>query len=181
MKFLLIFLGYVLGINYPDIDHKIKFLGHRSFLTHSPILTFVLYFLAKRSGLSDFNFILIGFSFAVGVHLVFDFFPKKWTGGSIIKPFGGIIFSKLYIFSGAFLSFLFSLRIAKDIKSYLFMSALGILALYIYSKKERTVFRPIILYLSTIFILGNFYFKNFNIEIFNFLGNLVNLLLSIQA
>lgn len=176
MEFLLIFLGYILGINFPDIDHKIKFLGHRSFLTHSPIPTLILYFLGEKSGLSDFNFILIGFSFAVGIHLVFDLFPKKWTGGSIIKPFGGILFSKVYIFLGSFLSFLFSLRIAKDIESYLFMSSLGIFALYIYSKKERTIFRPVILYTSTILILGNFYFKNFNIEVSDFLGKVVNLL-----
>ena len=133
MRFLLIFLGYILGINFPDIDHKIKFLGHRSFLTHSPIPTLILYFLGEKSGLSDFNFILIGFSFAVGIHLVFDLFPKKWTGGSIIKPFGGILFSKVYIFLGSFLSFLFSLRIAKDIECYLFLSSLGFFALYIFS------------------------------------------------
>lgn len=175
MKFFMIFIGYILGIDYPDIDIKIKFLKHRSFFTHSPILTIIIYYLWGDKS-SDLIYILSGFSFAVGVHLAFDLFPKKWTGGSIIKPFGGILFSKVYIFLGSFLSFLFSLRIAKDIESYLFMSSLGIFALYIYSKKERTIFRPVILYTSTILILGNFYFKNFNIEVSDFLGKVVNLL-----
>ena len=176
MKFLLIFLGYILGINFPDIDHKIKLLGHRSFFTHSPIVTFILYYFANKQGLSDFNYMLIGFSFAIGIHLVFDFFPKKWTGGSIIKPFGGILFSKIYIFTGAFLSFLFSLRVAKDSETYIYLCFLGFLALFIYSKKESTIIRPTLLYVATMILLGNFYFQGFNGELTAFFHKISTIL-----
>lgn len=161
MKLLMIFIGYGLGINFPDIDHKIKFLGHRSFFTHSPIITYILYYLGKINGLNDFNYILIGFSFAVGIHLIFDLFPKKWTGGSIIKPFGGIMFSKIYIFLGALLSFLFSARVAKDMNEYLLLSLMGLSAIFIYSKKERTLVRPFFSYIVIVFLLGTFLFEGF--------------------
>lgn len=176
MKFLLIFIGYTLGINFPDIDQKIKVLGHRSFLTHSPIITFVLYYFSKKQGYSEFIYMLIGFSFAIGIHLVFDLFPKKWTGGSIIKPFGGIMFSKVYIFLSAMISFMFSLSIAKDSFTYIYLGLLGLLPLYYYSKKEKKILRPAVLYLGTLIILGNFYFEGFNGTIAIFLQKVSSIL-----
>ena len=176
MKILLIFLGYILGINFPDIDHKIKMLGHRSFLTHSPIVTFILYYLAKQQNMTDFNYLLIGFSFAIGIHLVFDMFPKAWTGGSIIKPFGGILFSKFYILISAVISFLFSIRIATELETYIVIILIGIGALFVYSKKERTLIRPLFLYLAIVLFLGNVYFDNFMIHIREYFQGFISLL-----
>lgn len=177
MKFFMIFIGYILGIDYPDIDIKIKFLKHRSFFTHSPILTIIIYYLWGDKS-SDLIYILSGFSFAVGVHLAFDLFPKKWTGGSIIKPFGGVLFSKIYIFFGSLISFFFGLKIAGNLDTYMILSILGIIAVFIYSKKEKTLLRPLILYIIVIFIFGSLYFQNFVsyvTEYFQGIGEMIKL------
>ena len=123
-------------------------------------MTIIIYYLWGDKS-SDLIYILSGFSFAVGVHLAFDLFPKKWTGGSIIKPFGGVLFSKIYIFFGSLLSFFWGLKIAGNIDTYILLSILGIIAVFIYSKKEKTLLRPLILYVIVIFIFGSLYFQNF--------------------
>lgn len=174
MQFFLIFIGYALGINFPDIDHKIKFLGHRSFLTHSPIVTFVIYYFARQKNMKELNYILIGFSFAIAVHLIFDFFPKAWTGGSIIKPFGGVLFSKFYILCSVVISVLFSLRVAKSLETYIIMSLIGIIGIFIYSKKERTLVRPIILYFVIVVFLGNIFYLDFINQVIKLFQGFIN-------
>ena len=126
--------------------------------------------------MTDFNYLLIGFSFAIGIHLVFDMFPKAWTGGSIIKPFGGILFSKFYILISAVISFLFSIRIATELETYIVIILIGIGALFVYSKKERTLIRPLFLYLAIVLFLGNVYFDNFMIHILEYFQGFISLL-----
>lgn len=85
-------LGVALGLHFPDVDSRFKqlvpswFLLHRSILTHGLLLSLILYlWLRKRaSDMPALRYFVIGLSFALAVHLAFDFFPKGWTGFALI-------------------------------------------------------------------------------------------------
>lgn len=159
-QLLFVVIGYFLGINFPDIDQKIKFIGHRSFITHSPIVTFILfYFVGKKN--VDFHYFLQGFSFAIGIHLLFDLFPKAWFGNALIKPMGGIFFSKLYIFTSIIISFVFAFKIVQNINNYIVLVVIGFIAVLTYSFKEKVLIKPLVIYSLITYTIGVFQYKNF--------------------
>jgi len=90
----LLFIGFLTGLNFPDIDQGYKIaLGHRSIITHSILLPYILYyfFIKKRILHNKYlTLIIIGIFLGIGLHLSADLFPKAWKGYALIKLPGNI-------------------------------------------------------------------------------------------
>ena len=84
---------YYIGLKYPDVDLKIKGLGHRSIVTHSFFLTTILMYLHKTNLLwlvygAKFDitrFMIIGLSLGIAIHILYDLRPKAYKGTALIK------------------------------------------------------------------------------------------------
>ena len=86
----LVFLisSFFIGLFFPDFDQMFQsLLGHRSILTHSILLPYLLYiYLEKKE--PRVKTILIGLLLGIGLHLSADLHPKSWIGFALIKlPF----------------------------------------------------------------------------------------------
>lgn len=155
--FILIFSAYIIGIKFPDWDFKMK-LKHRSILTHSPlVLVIMMYFLKEGD---SFRYFFVGFSLAMGIHFIFDLFPKGWSGGALLQvPILGLklpprISQILFvIFIGICL--LFSVNQTVSIFEYIFIFILGIFSLIKNMKKEEKLVRPVTTFLLFFIILGS--------------------------
>ena len=90
----LLFIGFLIGLNFPDTDQGYKIaLGHRSIITHSILLPYILYyFFIKKRVLHNkyLTLIIIGIFLGIGLHLSADLFPKGWIGYALIKLPGNI-------------------------------------------------------------------------------------------
>ena len=90
----LLFIGFLTGLNFPDTDQGYKVaLGHRSIITHSILLPYILYyFFIKKRVLYNkyFTLIIAGIFLGIGLHLSADLFPKGWRGYALIKLPGNI-------------------------------------------------------------------------------------------
>jgi hypothetical protein len=90
----LLFIGFLTGLNFPDTDQGYKIaLGHRSIITHSILLPYILYyFFIKKRVLHNkyLTLIIIGIFLGIGLHLSADLFPKGWIGYALIKLPGNI-------------------------------------------------------------------------------------------
>ena len=83
-------LSFLLGLAFPDVDQMFQsLLGHRSILTHSILLPYLLYvYLEKKEPSPRGKTILIGLLLGIGLHLSADLHPKSWIGFALIKlPF----------------------------------------------------------------------------------------------
>ena len=88
--YFLVFLisSFFIGLAFPDVDQMFQsLLGHRSILTHSILLPYLLYiYLEKKE--PRVKTILIGLLLGIGLHLSADLHPKSWIGFALIKlPF----------------------------------------------------------------------------------------------
>jgi hypothetical protein len=82
-----LFVGAAIGLKFPDIDHRIPFLEHRSLLTHSCLPILALLWWAQRQSVQKCAALrapVIGFSLANAVHLSFDLFPRALSGPALI-------------------------------------------------------------------------------------------------
>ena len=86
-------------LNFPDIDQGYKIvLGHRSIITHSILLPYILYyfFIKKRALYNKYiTLIIAGIFLGIGLHLSADLFPKGWQGYALIKLPGNISIGEL--------------------------------------------------------------------------------------
>lgn len=84
---------YYIGLKYPDVDLKIKGLGHRSIVTHSFFLTTILMYLHKKNYLwlvysakyDITRFMIIGLALGIAIHILYDLRPKAYKGTALIK------------------------------------------------------------------------------------------------
>lgn len=84
---------YYIGLKYPDVDLKIKGLGHRSIVTHSFFLTAILMYLHKTNLLwlvygakyDITRFMITGLSLGIAIHILYDLRPKAYKGTALIK------------------------------------------------------------------------------------------------
>lgn len=84
---------YYIGLKYPDVDLKIKGLGHRSIVTHSFFLTTILMYLHKTNLLwlvynakyDITRFMITGLSLGIAIHILYDLRPKAYKGTALIK------------------------------------------------------------------------------------------------
>ena len=76
-------LAMILGIRFPDLDLYTPGLKHRSAITHSVLLPWLITLIGYPS-------ILAGLAMGMAIHILADVFPKAWVGGALVKmPFFG--------------------------------------------------------------------------------------------
>lgn len=168
------FIAMSLGINYPDMDLKIKFLSHRSALTHSPLLSFILYYFAEKNNSIELQYFVIGFSLAVAIHLTFDFFPKSWVGNALIKPsLGGATFSKAFILVSIFLLYCLSFRLMSGLGEFKLFWILSCVFYSIWAKKEESKLRPLLLFMLSYIFIGSLHYPYFFANIYDKLRDFV--------
>jgi len=92
----LVLLGLVLGLRFPDIDSRLKWLPsrlllHRSILTHGLIASLLLFWLLRkrRDKTTPLRLFVIGMSLAVAVHLCFDAFAES-AGATPLTTYRGL-------------------------------------------------------------------------------------------
>ncbi|MFK4785342.1 hypothetical protein [Fusobacterium sp. MFO224] len=164
------FSAFLIGIKFPDWDFKLK-LKHRNILTHSPIVIFFLLSLYKEEGSYLFRMFIMGFSCAMGVHLIFDFFPKGWARGALLhvpivdKELRKNI-SKTLIFIFIIMSIYIVIKLSSSIEEYIYILILSCIYILRSTKKEEKLFRPLILFLMLFMFLGNFKYEKFNKKIY---------------
>lgn len=158
LGFLLITVSFLFGIKLPDWDFKLR-LKHRNILTHSPFLTFIFISLYELKTAYFFKYFIVGFSSAIAVHIIFDLFPKKWSGGALLKiPIFTISCSKkttIYFFwITVILSEFLAVFYITDTNEFIFLS---ILVIYTFIKKiryEKVFFRPTLIFFTLYIALG---------------------------
>jgi len=146
-----------IGIRYPDWDFKLK-LKHRSILTHSPLITifFVYIYLNKQGSFlglggereTGFRYFIMGFSIGMGIHFLYDLFPRGWKGSALlhipilnrkIRKWGSIVLFILFTVT----SFVIGIGLSKSIEETTLFFILGLLLLGLNRRREGKLIRPI--------------------------------------
>lgn len=149
---ILILVSFSLGIKIPDWDLKFK-IRHRNILTHSPLITLIL-IISYQASNKDYilKYFIIGFSLAIGIHMLFDIFPKKWQGGALLKiPFkkkscSKEITIKFFIFTIIF-GFFTATFYCENLIEYIFIIILGVFSIIKKQKFENSIYRPMLIFL----------------------------------
>lgn len=84
---------YYVGLQFPDMDLKIKGLGHRSIVTHSFLLPTIFMYLHQKNYLwlvynakyDITKFMIIGLALGIAIHILYDLRPKAYKGTALIK------------------------------------------------------------------------------------------------
>jgi len=108
MRYLISFIffatGLAIGWIIPDVDSTVRFLTHRSIITHSFIWPLILYLVARRAGdpiRPRYSALTVGLGLALAVHFCFDLFPRTWRGFALIHvPLYGrsdVLFSQIWL------------------------------------------------------------------------------------
>lgn len=169
---ILLIIFYYIGLKFPDIDLKIKGLGHRSILTHSPLVAIILMFLHKSNTLIlvykneyDVSGIIIGaFSLGIVIHILYDLVPKRFVGSALIKfPYSRQKLTKqqtiIFMIATAIISSVISVYYFTDM-IYLYIGEFLIFTtLFIKRNKERGFFIPIFLFCLIFSVCV--YFRNY--------------------
>lgn len=114
---ILFFIVYLFTNNIPDWDLKINILGHRSIVTHSILIPYLLTVTLKRYSSRQFPLIISAMYFAFFIHLSADMFPKSWNGFALITIplFGRIgLLSPLWILVNLLAASYLSIKIIKS-------------------------------------------------------------------
>ena len=144
---LLVWMSFLIGIKFPDWDFKLK-IKHRNILTHSPIILWIMiYFYNTQQNVEVFRFSIMGFALAIGLHMIFDFFPKGWSRGALIyfpyvKMGLGVKGSKGFIFLTGIYSLFLSIKYSQTYIEVILLTALGVYTIVKNIKKEEKFFRP---------------------------------------
>ena len=138
--------AFLIGIKFPDWDFKMK-LRHRNILTHSPLILFFFYWIYMKNPADEFRYFIMGFSSGVGIHLIFDIFPRGWGGGSLLQtPFVKYSFKKnvskmlLLLFIGISLGL--TIKNTEVLEEAVFIFLFGIFMIALNASKEGKVVRP---------------------------------------
>ncbi|MGL4403925.1 MAG: hypothetical protein ACRCTS_09450 [Fusobacteriaceae bacterium] len=114
----------------------------------------------------------MGFSLGMGIHFIYDLFPKGWGGSAllhipVIKKScgvkGSIALFKIFSLISIVISILFTLKEHEIITIFL----LGIFTLIKNISKEKKIIRPIFLYTLIFFIFSFIKYDDFYREILN--------------
>ena len=148
--------AFLIGMKYPDWDFKMK-LRHRNILTHSPFILFIFQRMYLKNPGVEFRYFIMGFSLAIGIHLIFDIFPKGWGGGAMLQtPIIKYSFKKnmtktlLFIF--ILISFGITIRSTTGIEEVTFLFLFGTLMIIKDMVKEEKILRPMSMY--TVLMVG---------------------------
>lgn len=161
---ILIFFYYV-GFKFPDYDFKFK-LSHRNILTHSPLLVIILFVLHQSKILTltyktkyDItDFVTVGLSLGIAIHLLYDLFPKSFKGTALLQfPIVEKSLSKDETIASIiiFIIFLTGFSVYK-IKNYLDLATnliLIIITFILKRKSEKNFFRVAFLFVAIFSLL----------------------------
>ena len=155
--------AFLVGLKFPDFDFKLK-LKHRNILTHSPFLVFIFLYYYTKEPVEITRYFIIGFSLAIGIHLIFDLFPKGWGGGALLKipivslqcgPTLTQNLLKLFIVT----SLGISIKYTRQETEFLLILFLGGFTILRNVRKEKKLIRPLFLYLIFFACLGSFKYQ----------------------
>lgn len=170
---------FYIGSKFPDIDLKFKSIGHRSIITHSPLLPLILFILhetnmlwlvyAKKYDIT--RYFIIGLSLGIALHLLYDLRPKSFKGTALIKfPYmkkGLTVNQSIYfMLISVIILLLISIYQVKTIFEIIIMSVIFFITVIVNRKTERGFYTVVFLFLL-IFCLG-VYFKEYITVIVNF-------------
>jgi hypothetical protein len=104
---------------------------------------------------------------AIGIHLIYDYFPRGWIGNALIYlPFKGSLgetYTKLCLLTSIIFSNYLSIKFMNNESEYIVFFIVGLLILLNEARREKKVFRPIFFYFLVYFGIGYFkYGKLFN-------------------
>lgn len=156
---ILIWTSFLIGIKFPDWDFKMK-IKHRNILTHSPLILWIMiYFYNTQKNVEIFRFSIIGFSLAMGLHMIFDSFPKGWSRGALIYypwcRFGlGVKWSRGFIYTTSVYSIFLAIKYSKTYLEALLLILVGVYTITMNRKKEEKFFRPFLFFMGTIVIFS---------------------------
>lgn len=151
MSGLVVFMAaYFIGIKFPDWDFKLK-LRHRNILTHSPLILVFFMWIYRKNPSTEFRYFIMGFALSIGVHLIFDIFPKGWGGGARLQtPFVKHSFSagtsKVMFFIFILTSIGIGIRYTSAIEEVIFLLLYGVGCILLNTVKEEKLMRPMSLY-----------------------------------
>jgi|TARA_B100001964_G_scaffold24564_1_gene24483 hypothetical protein len=145
------FLIALVTVSIPDWDLATgKLLLHRSILTHSILIPFLLDHYSKKYSSKQYPVIIAAIYFAFMVHLSGDLFPESWQGYALISiPFIGWIgiLSPFWIFGNIIASAYFCLKIIKEnnlaFYPYHFFLTAGVGILLYFIKGENILMIPV--------------------------------------
>lgn len=181
---MLIWTSFLIGIKFPDWDFKLK-IKHRNILTHSPlILWLMIYFFNTQKNVEVFRFSIIGFSLAIGLHMIFDSFPKGWSRGALIYypwcRFGlGVKWSRGFIYCTSVYAIFLAIKYSENYTEALLLMIGGVYTIVKNRKKEEKFFRPFIFFSVTIVIFSAVKYKGISDFIFyvvHFISQKINFL-----
>lgn len=171
---------FYIGFKFPDIDLKFKSIGHRSIITHSPLLPLMLFILhetnmlwlvyAKKYDIT--RYFIIGLSLGIALHLLYDLRPKSFKGTALIKfPYikkGLTVNQSIYfMLISVIILLLISIYQVKTIFEIIIMSIIFLITVIVNRKTEKGFYTVVFIFLL-IFGLG-VYFKEYIAIIINFL------------
>lgn len=171
---------FYIGFKFPDIDLKFKSIGHRSVITHSPLLPLMLFILhetnmlwlvyAKKYDIT--RYFIIGLSLGIALHLLYDLRPKSFKGTALIKfPYikkGLTINQSIYfMLISVIILLLISIYQVRTIFEIIIMSVIFLITVIVNRKTEKGFYTVVFLFLL-IFCLG-VYFKEYIAIIVNFI------------
>ncbi len=151
--------GFLVGFKFPDWDFKMK-LKHRNILTHSPLVVLIFIYFHSKQPVEVSRYFIVGFSLAIGLHLIFDLFPKGWGGGSLIQipiisytcsPRLSRMLFRIFIMISLYISILYT----QTISEYFIVFIIGLVILFRNIKKEEKFFRPFSIYFLFFIVLGS--------------------------
>jgi len=158
LSLLFLLTGLVAGLNLPDLDLRVGFLGHRSIITHNALFPFFLLLGVYRKEPPTTRWLAIGFSLALATHLCFDLFPKAWSGFALITiPFYGRsnpFFSWLWIALSIICCLYWALLLVKKVWDLLAVIGGGVVSFGYCATTEPGVWPALIaLLLGTVLVL----------------------------
>ena len=74
-----------IGSWFPDTDLKVRFLRHRSVLTHGILVPLMFVAMVGVTRTERVEWFVAGLCTGLAVHLAFDLFPKGWNGYAFIS------------------------------------------------------------------------------------------------
>lgn len=162
--------AFLIGVKFPDWDFKLK-LKHRNILTHSPIIIFFFLSLYFKERTELFRFFIIGFSIAMGIHLIFDFFPKGWARGALLHvPLINLELNKnisriLFLIS-IVISYFIAIKMTRTFEEYIFFFVLTVIYILKSFVREQKFIRPFLVFIVIYFLIGNIDYQKNNIKMY---------------
>ncbi|AMD94303.1 hypothetical protein [Leptotrichia sp. oral taxon 847] len=149
---------YYVGFKFPDYDLKLK-LSHRNMLTHSPLLVVILFLLHQNKILTLIykmkyditDFVIVGLSLGIAIHLLYDLFPKSFKGMALLQfPIieKGLTEGETIVIMVIFITFLTGFSVYKLV-NYLDLTTsliLIIITFIVKRKSEKKFFRVAFLF-----------------------------------